>query len=122
MLPAESDMSAVEELRLLKAQVSDLVRVCNEVARGDLCQKVTVPVHGVVMVQVRNVVNTMVLFDSFSSPMALSQKKMFLLGGQIRTIRQRLFVYLKKTELNGEYYSQILPIPISFPTWISRLS
>ena len=60
MLAFESDMSVVEELRLLKAQVSDLARVCNAVAQGDLCQKVTVPVHGVVVVQVRNVVNTMV--------------------------------------------------------------
>ena len=78
MLPAESDMSAVEELRLLKAQVSDLVRVCNEVARGDLCQKVTVPVQGVVMVQVRNVVNTMFFFSiHFLHPWLLSQKKMF---------------------------------------------
>lgn len=32
----ESDMSAVEELKLLKPQVSDLARVCNAVARGDL--------------------------------------------------------------------------------------
>ena len=71
----ESDMSAVEELRLLKAQVSDIARVCNAVARGDLCQKVTVPVQGVVMVQLKDVVNTMVYFDSYSYPMASSQKK-----------------------------------------------
>ena len=38
MLAFESDMSVVEVLRLLKAQVSDLARVCNAVARGDLCQ------------------------------------------------------------------------------------
>ena len=54
MLAFERDMSTVEELRLLKAQVSDLARACNAVARGDLCQKVTVPVHGVVMVQLRS--------------------------------------------------------------------
>ena len=63
MFSFDSNISAVEELKLLKAQVSDLApRVCNAVARGDLCQKVTVtvPVYGMVMVQVRNVVNTMV--------------------------------------------------------------
>ncbi|KAG2083298.1 uncharacterized protein F5147DRAFT_175424 [Suillus discolor] len=56
----ESGMSAVEELRLLKAQVSDVARVCNAVARGDLSQKITVPVQGVVMVQLKDVINTMV--------------------------------------------------------------
>jgi len=53
-------MSAVEELRLLKAQVQDVARVCNAVARGDLSQKITVPVQGVVMVQLKDVINTMV--------------------------------------------------------------
>ncbi|KAG0694624.1 hypothetical protein DFH29DRAFT_959340 [Suillus ampliporus] len=56
----ESGMSAVEELRLLKAQVQDVARVCNAVARGDLSQKITVPVQGVVMVQLKDVINTMV--------------------------------------------------------------
>ena len=56
----ESHMSAVEELKLLKAQVSDIARVCNAVARGDLSQKITVPVQGVVMVQLKDVINTMV--------------------------------------------------------------
>ena len=46
----ESGMSAVEELKLLKAQVQDVARVCNAVARGDLSQKITVPVQRVVMV------------------------------------------------------------------------
>ena len=44
----ESGMSAVEELRLLKAQVQDVARVCNAVARGNLSQKITIPVQGVV--------------------------------------------------------------------------
>ena len=44
----ESGMSAVEELRLLKAQMQDVARVCNAVARGDLSQKIIVPVRGVV--------------------------------------------------------------------------
>lgn len=61
----ESGMSAVEELRLLKAQVQDVARVCNAVARGDLSQKITVPVQGVVMVQLKDVINTMVFFFQF---------------------------------------------------------
>lgn len=56
----ESGMSAVEELKLLKAQVQDVARVCNAVARGDLSQKITVPVQGVVMVQLKEVINAMV--------------------------------------------------------------
>jgi hypothetical protein len=56
----ESGMGAIEELRLLKAQVGDIARVCNAVARGDLSQKITVPVQGVVMMQLKDVVNGMV--------------------------------------------------------------
>ena len=56
----ESGMDAVEELRLLKAQISDAARVCNAVAHGDLSQKITVPVQGVVMVQINDVINGMV--------------------------------------------------------------
>ncbi|KAG6906866.1 hypothetical protein DXG01_011628 [Tephrocybe rancida] len=50
----------VQELQLLKDQVQDVARVCNAVARGDLSQKITVPVQGVVMVQLKDVINTMV--------------------------------------------------------------
>ena len=64
----ESGMSAVEELKLLKAQVQDVARVCNAVARGDLSQKITVPVQGVVMVQLKDVINTMVCPFLFSMP------------------------------------------------------
>jgi len=56
----ESGMSAVEELRLLKAQVSDVARVCKAVADGDLTQRITVPVQGPVMVQLKDVINIMV--------------------------------------------------------------
>jgi osomolarity two-component system sensor histidine kinase NIK1 len=59
----ESGLSAVEELKLLKAQVQDVARVCNAVARGDLSQKITVVVQGVVMVQLKDVINTMVLLN-----------------------------------------------------------
>ena len=41
------------ELQLLKDHVQDLAGVCNTVARGDLSQKITVPVQGIVMVQLR---------------------------------------------------------------------
>ncbi|KAF8321300.1 hypothetical protein DL93DRAFT_2052095 [Clavulina sp. PMI_390] len=50
----------MEELKLLKAQVQDVARVCRAVASGDLSQKVTVAVQGVVMVQLKDVINTMV--------------------------------------------------------------
>ena len=56
----ESDKSAVYELRLVKAQVSDVVRVCDAVAHGDLSHRITVPVQGAFMVQVRDVINRMV--------------------------------------------------------------
>lgn len=59
-ISTESGMSAVEELKLLKAQVQDVARVCRAVAAGDLSQKVTVAVQGVVMVQLKDVINTMV--------------------------------------------------------------
>ena len=50
----------VQELQLLKDQVQDVARVCNAVARGDLSQKITVVVQGVVMVQLKGVINAMV--------------------------------------------------------------
>lgn len=56
----ESRMTAIDELRLLKAQVSDIARVCNAVAHGDLTHRITVPVQGPLMVQLKDVVNTMV--------------------------------------------------------------
>ncbi|KAF8810614.1 hypothetical protein BYT27DRAFT_7253607 [Phlegmacium glaucopus] len=43
----------------LNAQVQDVARVRNAVARGVLIQKITVPVEGVVMVQLKDVINTM---------------------------------------------------------------
>ncbi|KAI0312759.1 hypothetical protein OF83DRAFT_1066664 [Amylostereum chailletii] len=56
----ESGLSAVEELRLLKSQVQDVAKVCAAVAAGDLSMKITVPVQGVVMVELKDVINTMV--------------------------------------------------------------
>ncbi|KAF8815624.1 hypothetical protein BYT27DRAFT_7249003 [Phlegmacium glaucopus] len=50
---------------MLKAQRSgprfqDVTRVFNAVARGDLFQKITVPVQGVVVVRLKDVINTMI--------------------------------------------------------------
>ena len=54
----EGGLSAMEELKLLKTQVQDVSRVCQAVARGDLSQKITVPVEGNVMIQLKEVINT----------------------------------------------------------------
>lgn len=83
----ESGMSAVEELRLLKAQVQDVARVCNAVARGDLSQKITVPVQGVVMVQLKDVINTMVSAGAIHYPTEVFLLAIFT-GGQARAIRK----------------------------------
>ena len=56
----ESGLSAEEELRLLKAQVQDIARVCKAVALGDLTQHITVPVQGPVMVELKDIINQMV--------------------------------------------------------------
>ena len=48
----------MEELKLLKTQVQDVSRVCQAVARGDLSQKITLPVEGNVMIQLKEVINT----------------------------------------------------------------
>jgi hypothetical protein len=52
--------SETEELRLLKDQVQDVSRVCYAIARGDLTQRITVPVQGIIAVQLKDIVNTMV--------------------------------------------------------------
>lgn len=52
-----------QELRLLKEQVQELQELkdqVKDVARGDLNQKITVNVQCVVMVQLKDVINTMV--------------------------------------------------------------
>ncbi|KAL0575324.1 histidine kinase osmosensor [Marasmius crinis-equi] len=57
---ANSGLNAVEELKLLKMQVSDVARVCNAVADGDLSHRITASVDGAVMVVLKDVVNVMV--------------------------------------------------------------
>lgn len=98
----ESGMSAVEELKLLKAQVQDVARVCNAVARGDLSQKITVPVQGVVMVQLKDVINTMVcspvFFFSIYDVDLQSQR-----STNSDNSLKRLLVYLRKSERKGEF-------------------
>ncbi|KAA1100079.1 histidine kinase osmosensor [Puccinia graminis f. sp. tritici] len=53
-------LTAEEELKLLKAQVSDFARVCKAVARGDLSQTVTINVQGHDLTELKAVVNGMV--------------------------------------------------------------
>ncbi|KIM74788.1 hypothetical protein PILCRDRAFT_14103 [Piloderma croceum F 1598] len=59
-LATVSAVPALAELRLLKSQLGDVARVCSAVARGDLSHKITVPVQGTVMVQLKDIINTMV--------------------------------------------------------------
>jgi len=97
----ESGMSAVEELRLLKAQVQDVARVCNAVARGDLSQKITVPVQGVVMVQLKDVINTMVRdpqIYTFCPPHTSSCRSTNWVN-----LRRKSHVYPRKSERKGEF-------------------
>lgn len=54
------ELTAEEELKLLKAQVSDFARVCKAVARGDLSQTVTINVQGHDLTELKAVVNGMV--------------------------------------------------------------
>ncbi|KAF7290756.1 hypothetical protein MIND_01316400 [Mycena indigotica] len=56
----QGGMDALEELRLLKDQVRDVARVCKAVAAGDLKQKIIVPVQGELMIQLKQVINSMV--------------------------------------------------------------
>lgn len=58
--PHENPIDPSEELRLLKAQVQDVARVCKAVANGDLSQKIVVPVQGHVMVELKDIINSMV--------------------------------------------------------------
>jgi osomolarity two-component system sensor histidine kinase NIK1 len=95
----ESGMSAVEELKLLKAQVQDVARVCNAVARGDLSQKITVVVQGVVMVQLKDVINTMVYSFIFSFILVLNTTPRWT---NWDNSQRKLLVYRRKSELKGK--------------------
>lgn len=100
----ESGMSAVEELRLLKAQVQDVARVCNAVARGDLSQKITVTVQGVVMVQLKDVINTMVFFSSFYPRSSLMH---IVRSTNWGNSPKRLLVLVRKSVQKGNVISSI---------------
>ncbi|KAG8940971.1 hypothetical protein FRC04_004862 [Tulasnella sp. 424] len=80
-------ISATDELQLLKAQVQDVARVCKAVANGDLTQKITVPVQDSVMVQLKEVINTMVerLAEFASEVTRVSDEvgTQGILGGQV---------------------------------------
>jgi len=118
----ESGMSAVEELKLLKAQVQDVSRVCNAVAKGDLSQKITVPVQGVVMVQLKDVINTMVralhslcLTGSFTCTYRLTN---------LVSLRKRLHVYHKKSAPKGKPIVPLSHLPsfcLSFGNFSSTI-
>ncbi|KAG0149893.1 hypothetical protein CROQUDRAFT_278074 [Cronartium quercuum f. sp. fusiforme G11] len=56
----DKELTAEEELKLLKAQVRDFARVCKAVARGDLSQTVTINVQGHDLTELKAVVNGMV--------------------------------------------------------------
>jgi osomolarity two-component system, sensor histidine kinase NIK1 len=78
--PTEPALPTLEELRLLKSQLGDVARVCNAVARGDLSHKITVPVHGTVMVQLKDVINTMVCITSSFNSIYLTTSQVDNLG------------------------------------------
>ena len=98
----ESGMSAVEELRLLKAQVQDVALVCNAVARGDLSKKITVPVQGVVMVQLKEVINAMVRRLSNVADVGVIVLSCARLTNSDNSQRRSL-VLVRKSELKGEW-------------------
>jgi osomolarity two-component system, sensor histidine kinase NIK1 len=83
----ESGLSAQEELRLLKAQVQDIARVCKAVAFGDLSQHITVPVQGHVMVELKDIINQMVdrlsTFAAEVTRVSLEVGTQGKLGGQV---------------------------------------
>lgn len=83
----ESGLSAQEELRLLKAQVQDIARVCKAVAFGDLSQHITVPVQGHVMVELKDIINQMVdrlsIFATEVTRVSLEVGTEGMLGGQV---------------------------------------
>ncbi|GJE84161.1 hypothetical protein PsYK624_002370 [Phanerochaete sordida] len=56
----EPALNPTEELRLLKAGVSDIARVCNAVAQGDLSQRITCPAGLTVISQLNDLVNEMI--------------------------------------------------------------
>lgn len=81
----ESGLSAVEELKLLKAQVEDVARVCNAVANGDLSVQITVEVHSVVMNKLKDAINTMARRSSY---MQDANFMSVLLGRKTRSVCQ----------------------------------
>jgi hypothetical protein len=57
---SSSPLSPEKELELLRAQVRDIARVCRAVAMGNLENKITVPVEGPIMSELKEVINGMV--------------------------------------------------------------
>ncbi|ELU41304.1 histidine kinase 1, 2, 3 plant, putative [Rhizoctonia solani AG-1 IA] len=122
-------MSAVEELKLLKAQVQDVARVCKAVAEGDLSQKITVPVQGPVMVQLKDVINTMVdklgRFAQEVTRVSLEVGTEGRLGGQaiVRDVRgtwSELTTVVNRLAAN--LTSQVRCFPLFYIPWVPLAS
>ncbi|KAF8810624.1 hypothetical protein BYT27DRAFT_7253617 [Phlegmacium glaucopus] len=79
MLPAYAYISPTK-IKLLNAQVQNVARVHDPVARGVLIQKITLPVQGVIMVQLKDVINTMK--DNFQRTRVSEVRSEGKLGGQ----------------------------------------
>ncbi len=113
----ESGMSAVDELKLLKTQVQDVARVCNAVARGDLSQKITVPVQGVVMIQLKDVINAMVRRSPFS-PVGVAHADHSLLDRSTNSdsSRRRSLESHRKSARKGtcSFFAPLSPSPREF--------
>ena len=57
---AHASLPRAQELSLLETQVMEVARVCKAVASGDLTQRIDIPVQGATMVQLKDIINTMV--------------------------------------------------------------
>jgi osomolarity two-component system sensor histidine kinase NIK1 len=111
----ESGMSAVEELRLLKAQVQDVARVCNAVARGDLSQKITVPVQGVVMVQLKDVINTMVRILQIAGIIYTPQTNIVCRLISSVSLQRKSLVSVRRSEQKGYYHFRLFSFCFAHP-------
>ncbi|KAI5891245.1 two-component histidine kinase Le.nik1-like protein [Schizophyllum commune H4-8] len=83
---AHASLPRAQELSLLETQVMEVARVCKAVASGDLTQRIDIPVQGATMVQLKDIINTMVdklgVFAEEVSRVALEVGTEGKLGGQ----------------------------------------
>src|SRR6267154_6893973 len=83
--------------KLLKAQVQDVSRVCNAVARNDLSQKITVHVQGVVIILLKDVIDTTVCPFAYALPPLIDIHRFT----NSLSLRKRLLVSYKKSAQKG---------------------